>query len=148
MAENTDPQTTDVPAENTDPQTTDVTVDEFNRDQLESLAIEDGLLSAAKYANKSILVQAINRVRSGEEAQLVDAEYAPTKQAETNPDGDGKTYQVNVVRGFMQITSAGYRHRAGLAIPVSDEGYIGPLTKDQLLAIKYDTYLTVKPHKG
>jgi hypothetical protein len=55
-----------------------------------------------------------------------------------------KTYQVTLPKNFV-----GPQHsRAGVSVLPGPDGYVGPLTDDQLKAIKADSLFAVKAVKG
>jgi len=62
--------------------------DDYSRSQLNQLALEAGLTDVERYQNKPAVADAINRVRAGEDAGTVNAEFAPdiTSQDNTAPE--------------------------------------------------------------
>jgi hypothetical protein len=51
-------------------------------------------------------------------------------------------YKVKVAQGFTETTNAGFRRRAGIAVPTTGE-FVGELTDEQADEIKADKSLTI-----
>lgn len=61
-----------------------VNPDEHSRPELNQLALDAGLTDLDRYPNKPAVADAINRVRSGEDASAVSAELAPNASSQDN----------------------------------------------------------------
>src|SRR4051794_1605196 len=65
-----------------------VDAEAHKKDELVKMATDAGLADAAKYANKAVIADAINRVKAGEDAAAVNAELAPDTSSEPDTDVD------------------------------------------------------------
>jgi hypothetical protein len=62
-----------------------VNAEDYKKDELVQKAVDAGLTDAAKYPNKAVIADAINRVSAGEDSATVNQELVPID----TPDGSG-----------------------------------------------------------
>lgn len=75
----------------------------MKREELNTIAAQEGLASASKYKDKAAVVEAVERVRAGADAAEVDAELAP----EVEDTGDRT--QVEASAPFYDLQGKKYR---------------------------------------
>lgn len=82
--------------DNNEPEKVEVK-ESMKRVELDAIATEEGLTNASKYKDKSVVVAAVERVRAGEDASVVDEELTPVVN---NGGGD---VEVEVVNPFFDL---------------------------------------------
>lgn len=75
----------------------------MKREELNTIAAQEGLASASKYKDKAAVVEAVERVRAGADAAEVDAELAPVVE------DTGDRTQVEASAPFYDLQGKKYR---------------------------------------
>lgn len=89
------PVNDDAPA-NDEPEKVEVK-ESMKRDELNAIATEEGLANASKYKDKAAVVAAVERVRAGEDAGIVDGDVTPVVE------DSGATVEVEVINPFYDL---------------------------------------------
>lgn len=75
----------------------------MKREELNTIAAQEGLASASKYKDKAAVVEAVERVRAGADAAEVDAELAPVVE------DTGSRTEVEASAPFYDLQGKKYR---------------------------------------
>jgi hypothetical protein len=94
--EPTTPPATDPETPTEEPEKVEVK-ESMKRKELDAVAVEEGLANASKYKDKSVVVAAVERVRAGEDASVVDEELTPVV------DNGGGDVEVEVVNPYYDL---------------------------------------------
>lgn len=75
----------------------------MKRAELDAVAVEAGLTNVSTYKDKAVVVAAVERVRAGEDASVVDKELTPVV------DNGSSDVEVEVVSPFYDVEVKTYR---------------------------------------